>query len=293
MKTNAPYDFFAFRNRLLNDVILGMLLTSIPTVALSLARMMYLGWLSVMAAHLSLLVALFLLWLLRERLAYRYRVGALLSVFWIAGFAGLAQFGPTAGSREFFILLSFVGILFYSVRTGILLVIGNILCLVLFAFIATQKKFAFDLDYQTYAHHPLTWVSIVWTLSAYSTIVAYIGFRMVHGLREREKSLQQIAARQQKIAAQIPGMIYQYLLRKDGSRCFPYVSPGIYDIFGVSPEAVSEDAAQVLNAVHPDDLARVTEAVQASCNNLTVLHIEYRVRHPQKGELWLESHAVS
>ncbi len=292
MKTNVPYDFFAFRNRLLNDVILGMLIASIPTVALSLARIMYLGWLPVMAAHLSLLVALFLLWLLRERLIYQYRVGALLSVFWVAGFAGLIQLGPVAGSREFFILLSFVGILFYSVRTGVLLVIGNILCLALFAFAASQNHFTFNLDYRVYAHHPLTWASIVWTQASYSTILAYIGFRMIHGLREREESLRQIAERQQKIAAQVPGMIYQYLLRKDGSRCFPYVSPGIYNIFGVSPEAVSQDASHLLNAIHPDDLVRVTHDRLDASNNLTVLHSEYRVLHPQKGELWVESHAA-
>lgn len=291
MKTNVPYDFFAFRNRLLNDVILGMLIATIPAVALSVSRMLYLGWQPVMMLHLGLLVFIGLLWELRERISYAVRRGSMLLIFWLATYAGLAQFGPAAGSRDFFILFSFVGILFCNARTGILLVSGNLLCLSLFGLAASQNRFAFNLDYQVYAHHPLTWINIIWTLASYSTIVAYIGFRMVHGLREREESIRQIAERQQKIAAQVPGMIYQYLLRKDGSRCFPYVSPGIYDIFGVSPEAVSQDAAHLLNAIHPDDLARVTHDRLEASSNLTVLHSEYRVRHPQKGELWVENHA--
>jgi len=245
-----------------------------------------------MTVHLGLLVVICLLWGLRERISYRMRGGAVLLVFWLATYAGLAQFGPAAGSRDFFILFSFIGILFGNARTGILLVIGNILCLALFAFAASRNLFAFDLDYRIYAHHSLTWASIVWTLGSYSTLVAYIGLRMVHGLREREESLRRIVERQQKIAAQVPGMIYQYLLRKDGSRCFPYVSPGIYDIFGVSPEAVRQDASHLLNVIHPDDLARVTNDRLEASSKLTVMHNQYRILHPEKGELWLESHAT-
>lgn len=292
MKTSVPYDFFAFRNRLLNDIILGMLIASIPAVALSVSRAVYLGWQPVMMVHLGLLVVIGLLWVLRERIAYAVRGGALLLIFWLATYAGLAQFGPAAGSKDFFILFSFVGILFFSSRTGILLVTGNLLCLALFGLAATQNRFAFDLDYRVYAHHPLTWVNIVWTLASYSTIVAYIGLRMVHGLREREERARQIAERQQKITANIPGMIYQYLLREDGSSCLPYASPGIYNIFGVSPEAVRQDSAPLFDRLLPDDAVRVDKMTHESARNLTALHVQYRLLYPQNGEIWLESHAT-
>lgn len=56
--------------------------------------------------------------------------------------------------------------------------------------------------------------------------------------REREQCLV-------RIAANVPGMIYQFRMNPDGSSCFPYASAGITDVYGVMPEEVRNDASSV------------------------------------------------
>ena len=71
--------------------------------------------------------------------------------------------------------------------------------------------------------------------------------------RQEEGGRRELLERLQKIASQVPGVVYQYKLRPDGSSCFPYASEGIRDIYRVTPEQVREDASAVFAVLHPDD----------------------------------------
>ncbi len=82
----------------------------------------------------------------------------------------------------------------------------------------------------------------------------------------------------QKIASLVPGVVYQYLLRPDGTSCFPYASEAIKEIYRVSPDEVREDASAVFANLHPDDLTGVAASIQASAQNLTPWQYEYRVK---------------
>jgi PAS domain S-box-containing protein len=72
----------------------------------------------------------------------------------------------------------------------------------------------------------------------------------------------------------------------------PYASDGLHDIFGLAPEAVSEDARVLFEAVHPDDLPRLEDSIRASGDDLRVWKDEFRVRHPRKGEIWITGSAL-
>jgi len=88
------------------------------------------------------------------------------------------------------------------------------------------------------------------------------------------------------LAAQVPGVIYQYVLHPDGSSCFPYSSPGMFDIYGVTPEEVREDATPVFGRLHPDDHDYIVRIIMESARDLTLFHCEFRVIHPVKGFGW-------
>ena len=98
--------------------------------------------------------------------------------------------------------------------------------------------------------------------------------------------------RLQKIASRVPGMVYQYRLRPDGSSCFPYASDAILDIFRVSPQDVQEDASQVLAQLHPDDFASAVESIQASARDLSPWQHEYRVISGDGTVRWLLGNAA-
>ncbi|MBM4308145.1 MAG: PAS domain S-box protein, partial [Deltaproteobacteria bacterium] len=106
--------------------------------------------------------------------------------------------------------------------------------------------------------------------------------------KQAEEALQDAMAQRERLAKHVPGVLYQYRLRSDGTSHFPYASKGIQDIYGVSPEQVVDDATPVFEVLHPDDIARVTETIQASARTLKVWHDEYRVNLPDGHTIWVE-----
>ena len=84
--------------------------------------------------------------------------------------------------------------------------------------------------------------------------------------------------RLEEIASLVPGVVYQYRLRPDGSSCFPYASDAIKQIYRVSPEEVREDAGKVFANLHPDDYDGVIASIQASAKELSPWQHEYRVK---------------
>ncbi|MBL8252181.1 MAG: PAS domain-containing protein, partial [Candidatus Competibacter sp.] len=80
--------------------------------------------------------------------------------------------------------------------------------------------------------------------------------------------------------------------RPDGSACFPYASPAIEDLYGLRAEELAESAAPLWAMVHPDDLGHLDANIAASAHAMIPWRDEFRVRHPTKGEIWIEGHSM-
>lgn len=106
-----------------------------------------------------------------------------------------------------------------------------------------------------------------------------------------EASNQEFMHRLQKLTAHLPGFIYQYRMRPDGSSHFPYASKGIQNVFNLTPQDVVDDAGPVFAILHPDDLVRVSETIRESAETLQPWSDEYRVSLPNGTEKWIEGHA--
>lgn len=96
----------------------------------------------------------------------------------------------------------------------------------------------------------------------------------------------------QKIASRLPGFVYQYRLRPDGSSHLPYASAGIFDIYRLSPEDANTDIAQLILMTHPDDYDEIGTSIQKSAQNLTVWCHEYRVKFDDGTIRWLFGNAL-
>ena len=107
------------------------------------------------------------------------------------------------------------------------------------------------------------------------------------GARTRE-----LLERLAKIASLVPGMVYQYELRPDGSSCFPYASERMREIFRVSPEEVLHDAAKVFAVIHPEDYAGVMGSLRHSAKALQAWHHEFRVLFENGDVRWLFGNSV-
>ena len=102
----------------------------------------------------------------------------------------------------------------------------------------------------------------------------------------------EIVDRLRKLGSLLPGMIYQFRLRPDGSSCFPYASESIRQIYQVMPEDVRDDARKVFTVLHPDDLEGVRQSILESAKTLRVWQHEYRVRYADGTVRWLLGHSV-
>jgi PAS domain S-box-containing protein len=95
-----------------------------------------------------------------------------------------------------------------------------------------------------------------------------------------------------KLVSNAPGMTYQFQLNADGSSCLPFASKGIADVFGIDAKTVKHDATAIFALLHPDDLENIRQSIRNSAQQMTDWIEQFRVIHPQKGEIWVEGHST-
>jgi PAS domain S-box-containing protein len=113
-----------------------------------------------------------------------------------------------------------------------------------------------------------------------------------HQVIERTAQLQASTELLQHVTSNVPGMVYQFRLRPDGSSCLPYASGGVSNIFHVTPEEVREDASEIFAKIHPDDYDATNASIQESAQDLTQWHHEFRVKFDDDTECWLLGDAL-
>ncbi|MBI2522304.1 MAG: PAS domain-containing protein [Bdellovibrio sp.] len=104
-------------------------------------------------------------------------------------------------------------------------------------------------------------------------------FRMAEALRKRDLLFQ-------KLSAGLPGMIYQFTRRPDGTYYVPFSTDGIKNIFGCSPEDVREDFSPIARVILPEDWNKIVESIEYSAEHLTLWSCEYRIRIPGHPIKW-------
>jgi PAS domain S-box-containing protein len=105
--------------------------------------------------------------------------------------------------------------------------------------------------------------------------------------RKTERALRETEDRLQNISANLPGMVYQRVLRPDGSVEFPYLSDGIIDVLGIDARSAMDDPSQIIDIIHLEDRARYFDAVAQSAKTLEQLDIVFRIIQPSGAERWV------
>jgi len=107
--------------------------------------------------------------------------------------------------------------------------------------------------------------------------------------RRTEEALRSSDARYQRIAANVPGMVYQFVLRPDGSMAFPFASDGARELFGIEPAAIMADAMLLVERLHGEDREDFAASVAESARTLEPWKWAGRYLHAQTGDYcWIE-----
>ena len=102
-----------------------------------------------------------------------------------------------------------------------------------------------------------------------------------------EEAVRALEARHQRIAANTPGMVFQFLTKADGSFAFLFVSEGSRSIYGLEPHALYAQPQLALERVHPDERESFRHCFHASKATLVPLHWEGRHLLPDGEMRWL------
>ena len=106
--------------------------------------------------------------------------------------------------------------------------------------------------------------------------------------KQAESALRESEAKFQKLSGNVPGVIYQFVLRTDGSSSFCYISPGCLKVFEIEAEAVMNKSTLVTDLIHPNDRQTHDESVAISAKTLQPWHWEGRFVLPSGTIRWFQ-----
>ncbi|MBF2065044.1 MAG: PAS domain-containing protein [Calothrix sp. C42_A2020_038] len=110
-------------------------------------------------------------------------------------------------------------------------------------------------------------------------------------LTRTKSTLEQTQAQFQHLAANIPGAIYQFLRKQDGSHSFMFASPSCYEICELTPFEIQQEPNKLLDIVMRQDYSRLLTSIQRSADRLEPWEWEGRIITASGKEKWIKSAA--
>ena len=105
--------------------------------------------------------------------------------------------------------------------------------------------------------------------------------------KQAEAALRERDIQFKKLFSWVPGMIYQFTKKPDGTFCVPFTTDAIEGIFGCTPQEVRENFSPIARVIWPEDLDKVLGSIESSAKHLTTWTCEYRVQIPGQSIKWV------
>ncbi len=104
-----------------------------------------------------------------------------------------------------------------------------------------------------------------------------------------EDALRRSENRFRRMAANTPGMVYQFVLSPDGTSHFPFVSEGCRDFYGVEPRGLYDRPELAFEMLEPSDRESCRAEIRRSAATLEPLRWEGRLHRADGTMCWVES----
>jgi diguanylate cyclase (GGDEF)-like protein/PAS domain S-box-containing protein len=90
----------------------------------------------------------------------------------------------------------------------------------------------------------------------------------------------------------IPGTLFIFQLTGKRMAAMPYASDRLPQMTGFRPDEVAENAAPLIDRIHPQDIKPFFTSAEESAKTMSPWHLEFRLGHPDKREVWIEWQAT-
>ena len=107
--------------------------------------------------------------------------------------------------------------------------------------------------------------------------------------RERDQLTSMAAARLERIAQHVPGILYQFELDAQFVPRFPYISERSRALLGLDPQRAAVNAAELMDRIEPEDREAVTASIIESAHALATWQWEFRVQAAPGGPRWMRA----
>ncbi|MEC4984208.1 MAG: PAS domain S-box protein [Oscillatoria sp. PMC 1068.18] len=131
-------------------------------------------------------------------------------------------------------------------------------------------------------------------IASLTEVAEYLAIAIKESLARKQSQEAEIALREsetrfQRLATNLPGIIYQYRMSSDRREKFTYISPGCRELYELEPEQIQENAASLYQLVHPDDLPKLANTIAVSAQTLQPWNLEFRIITPSGKMKWLQA----
>jgi PAS domain S-box-containing protein len=106
--------------------------------------------------------------------------------------------------------------------------------------------------------------------------------------QQTEAALKQSQLRLEQIAAKVPGLIFQFLQRPDGSRSLLYASSGCQELYELEPEEIQSNFQIIADLTHPDDREAFEQSVAISAATGATWEWVGRIITPSGNLKWVQ-----
>ncbi|WP_299820521.1 PAS domain S-box protein [uncultured Pontibacter sp.] len=96
-----------------------------------------------------------------------------------------------------------------------------------------------------------------------------------------------------EISSSIPGAVYQFRTDENANFSFPFISDGIRDIYGLSPEEVCQTPSKIFDQLHPEEKENVFKSIKEAIRTVKPWYVEARLWNSIEGRWkWVRGHSL-
>jgi len=159
--------------------------------------------------------------------------------------------------------------------------------------VLNNKKSVFYLEYPCHSATDQRWFAMRAVKFSSDTPMLVISHQnitqRVIAVNETKKLANQIF----EISSSLPGAVYQFKMRTDGSFSFPYISKGFEELTGVKPDDIYKDSSLAFAQVLSEDVFNMMGSIYESANEMKPWLFVFRIIHPGDKKIkWIRGNSI-